>query len=98
MSEDAGYLKKTQEAVTNAGASAAGAFSGSLSLGANASQKKTTTTTTKGPADQSVSDGSSQNQKQVGSGGEQKRLTSEQADRLYEERMEEEYAKREGGA
>ncbi|PLB55237.1 hypothetical protein P170DRAFT_432772 [Aspergillus steynii IBT 23096] len=30
--------------------------------------------------------------------GEQQPMSKEEADRLYEERMEEEYAKREGGA
>ena len=102
MSEDAGFFKKTSEAFASAGASVAGAVSGSLSLGANASHKKTTTTKTKTtlPAgagyqqQQPIANGVPA---QVG-GGQQKRLTQQQADALYEERMEEEYAKREGGA
>lgn len=40
MSEDAGFFKKTSEVVANAGASVAGAVSGSLSMGAGASHKK----------------------------------------------------------
>ena len=105
MSEDASYFKKTTDAVSSAGASAAGAVSGSLSLGVNSSHKKTTTTTTKTPADansqQPIANGAGQpTQGRIASGGagEQKRLTSKEADRLYEERMEDEYAKREGGA
>ncbi|KAK5203108.1 hypothetical protein LTR96_011056 [Exophiala xenobiotica] len=105
MSGDAGIFKKTSEAAANAGASFAGAVSGGLSLGANASHKKTTTTKT------TIPDGSPQQQHipngagQLAQGritservGEQKRLTQKQTDAAYEERMEEEYAKREGGA
>jgi len=111
MSDDAGYFKKTSEAVANAGASAAGAISGSLSLGANANHKKTTTTKTKTPVDasdqQPIMNGAGQPaQGRISSEGvgEQKRLTQSQSqsqsqsDALYEERMEDEYAKREGGA
>jgi len=111
MSDDAGYFKKTSEAVANAGASAAGAISGSLSLGANVIHKKTTTTKTKTPVDasnqQPIMNGAGQPaQGRITSEGvgEQKRLTQSQSqsqsrsDALYEERMEDEYAKREGGA
>lgn len=104
MSEDAGFFKKTSEAVASAGASVAGAVSGSLSLGANASHKKTTITKTRVPADatyqqqqQPIANGVPVQKRTVG-GGEQKRLTQPEADALYEERIEEEYAKREGGA
>jgi hypothetical protein len=103
MSEDAGFFKKTSEAVASAGASVAGAVSGSLSLGANASHKKTTTTKTRTPAtatyqqQQPIANGVPAQQRTVG-GGEQKRLTQPEADALYAERIEEEYAKREGGA
>lgn len=68
-------LKTTQETVTSAGASVAGAFSGSLSAGAHSSSKKTTTTS---------------------SGGQT--TSTQEADQLYQERIEDEYAKREGGA
>ncbi|KEF60930.1 uncharacterized protein A1O9_02494 [Exophiala aquamarina CBS 119918] len=103
MSEDAGFFKKTSEAMASAGASVAGAVSGSLSLGANASHKKTTTTKTSMPADatnqqqQRILPGVPATQRTVG-GGEQKRLTQPEADALYDERMEDEYVKREGGA
>ncbi|EXJ62809.1 hypothetical protein A1O7_03249 [Cladophialophora yegresii CBS 114405] len=109
MSEDAGLFKKTSEAVANAGASVAGAVSGSLSMNAGASHKKTTTTKTTIPADQQQ-----QQQQQIianggagqpaqgritdGAKGQQKRLTQQEADALYDERIEDEYAKREGGA
>ncbi|KAJ9612221.1 hypothetical protein H2200_003818 [Cladophialophora chaetospira] len=103
--EDAGFLKKTSEAVANAGASVAGAVSGSLSLGANASSKKTTTTKTKIPADQHqqiLTQGGARQpaQGRIADGGsvQQKRLTQQDADSQYSERIEEEYAKREGGA
>lgn len=107
MSEDAGFFKKTSEAVANAGASVAGAVSGSLSLGASASHKKTTTTKTRIPDNatyqqQAIINGGAgqpaQGRIQSGGVGEEKRLTQREADALYEERMEEEYAKREGGA
>ncbi|OCT55041.1 hypothetical protein CLCR_03195 [Cladophialophora carrionii] len=110
MSEDAGFFKKTSEAVANAGASVAGAVSGSLSMNAGASHKKTTTTRTRIPAEQQQQ----QQQQQVlanggagqpaqgritdGGKGQQKRLTQQEADALYDERIEDEYAKREGGA
>ena len=68
-------FKTVTETVSSAGASLAGAFSGSLSAGANASSRKTTTTT---------------------SGGQQ--LSKLEADQQYQERIEDEYAKREGGA
>jgi len=68
-------MKTVTETASSAGASLAGAFSGSLSAGTHASSKKTTTTT---------------------SGGQ--RLNKVEADRQYEERIEDEYAKREGGA
>ena len=103
MSEDAGFFKKTSEAMASAGASVAGAISGSLSLGANAFHKKTTTTKTRIPADAAyqqqptIAQGVPATQRTVG-GGEQKRLAQPEADALYEERMEDEYAKREGGA
>ncbi|KAI1617642.1 hypothetical protein EDD36DRAFT_8162 [Exophiala viscosa] len=102
MSEDSGIIKKTSEAAANAGASFAGSMSGGLSLGANSSKKKTTTTKTKKP------DGNSQQQTiQSGAGqpsegritrSQQKKLSHKEADSQYEEKMEEEYAKREGGA
>ncbi|EXJ72142.1 uncharacterized protein A1O5_04646 [Cladophialophora psammophila CBS 110553] len=107
MSDDAGFFKRTSEAVANAGASIAGAVSGSLSLGASASHKKTTTTKTKTtiPVDQQqyniASGGAGQPpQGRITNGGvgEQKRVTQKEADALYAERMEDEYAKREGGA
>lgn len=104
MSEDAGFFKKTSEAVASAGASAAGAVSGSLSLGANASHKKTTTTKTRIPAEagqgqqQAIPSDAPVQQQRLGGAGGQKQLTQAQADRVYEERIEEEYAKREGGA
>ncbi|KIX98136.1 uncharacterized protein Z520_06216 [Fonsecaea multimorphosa CBS 102226] len=109
MSDDAGFFKKTSEAVANAGASVAGAVSGSLSLGANASHKKTTTTKTKTslPAAQDqqyyIANGGAAGQPPQGritdgGLGEQKRITSKETDALYKERMEDEYAKREGGA
>lgn len=105
MSEDAGFFKKTSEAAANAGASFAGAVSGGLSLGANASKKKTTTTKTTipdgGSQYQQIPNGAGQPaQGRIASGGvsEEKRLTQKQTDAAYEERMEEEYAKREGGA
>lgn len=110
MSEDAGFFKKTSEAVASAGASAAGAVSGSLSLGANASHKMTTTTKTTTPVDAGsqqpyIANGAGQPAEgRITSGGvgEQKRIaqshSQSQSDTLYEERMEEEYAKREGGA
>ncbi|ETI23333.1 hypothetical protein G647_05133 [Cladophialophora carrionii CBS 160.54] len=110
MSEDAGFFKKTSEAVANAGASVAGAVSGSLSMNAGASHKKTTTTRTRIPAEQQQQ----QQQQQIlanggagqpaqgritdGGKGQQKRLTQQEADALYDERIEDEYAKREGGA
>ncbi|EXJ79837.1 hypothetical protein A1O3_08122 [Capronia epimyces CBS 606.96] len=113
MSDNAGFFKRTSEAVASAGASAAGAVSGSLSLGANASHKKTTSTKTRVPIDNGWQQGQQQQQQQqrqqpitngagqpaqgritTGGLGEQKRLTDAQ----YEERMEDEYAKREGGA
>ncbi len=110
MSEDAGIFKKTSEAVASAGASFAGAVSGSLSLGANASHKKTTTTKTRIPADasyqqqqqqqQPIMNGAGQpSQGRITSGGlgEQKRIAPADPP-SYEERMEDEYAKREGGA
>ncbi|KIW17151.1 hypothetical protein PV08_04342 [Exophiala spinifera] len=106
MSDDAGYFKKTSEAIASAGASVAGAVSGSLSLGANASHKKTTTTKTRVPLDPSaqqpqIMNGAGQPPQgriTTGGVGEQKRLTQKEADALYSERMEDEYAKREGGA
>ncbi|KAH0846536.1 hypothetical protein AYO21_11292 [Fonsecaea monophora] len=108
MSDDAGFFKRTSEAVANAGASVAGAVSGSLSLGASASHKKTTTTKTKTTlptAEQQqyiVANGGAgqpaQGRITSGGVGEQKRITSKEADALYQERMEDEYAKREGGA
>jgi hypothetical protein len=110
MSEDAGFFKKTSEAVASAGASVAGAVSGSLSMNAGASHKKTTTTRTRVPADQLQQ----QQQQQIlanggagqpaqgritdGGKGQQKRLTQQEADALYQERIEDEYAKRDGGA
>jgi hypothetical protein len=112
MSEDAGFFKKTSEAVASAGASVAGAVSGSLSMNAGASHKKTTTTRTRVPADQLQQQ--QQQQQQIlanggagqpaqgritdGGKGQQKRLTQQEADALYQERIEDEYAKREGGA
>ena len=103
--EDAGFFKKTSEAVASAGASVAGAVSGSLSLGASASHKETTTTKTRIPADQHqqilASGGAGQPaQGRIADGGtgQQKKLTQQEANTLYEERIEEEYAKREGGA
>ena len=92
--------------MASAGASIAGAVSGSLSMGASASHKKTTTTKTRIPAEVAyrqpiTNDAAYQGQpQQIASGGvgEQKRLTQAEADQLYEERMEDEYAKREGGA
>lgn len=107
MSDDGGFFKKTSEAVSSAGASVAGAVSGSLSMGANASHKKTTTTKTTVPVDngaqqQSVTNGAAgqpaQGRITTGGLGEQKRLTDADADAQYEERIEDEYAKREGGA
>lgn len=68
-------FKSVTETASSAGASLAGAFSGSLSGGAHASNKKTTTTTSSG-----------------------QQLSKTEADQLYQERIEEEYAKREGGA
>ena len=68
-------FRTVTETASSAGASLAGAFSGSLSAGAHASSKKTTTTTTSG-----------------------QQMSKAQADKLYEERIEDEYAKREGGA
>jgi hypothetical protein len=68
-------FKTVTETASSAGASLAGAFSGSLSAGTSASSKKTTTTTSSG-----------------------QQLSKAEADRLYEERIEDEYAKREGGA
>lgn len=68
-------LKTVTETASSAGASLAGAFSGSLSAGAHTSNKKSTTTTSEGT-----------------------QLSKAQADQQYEERIEEEYAKREGGA
>jgi hypothetical protein len=98
-------FKKTSEAVANAGASVAGAVSGSLSLSAGASHKKTTTTKTTVPAAQHAQilqqGGAGQPaQGRIADGGmgQQKRLTQQEADTMYEERIEEEYAKREGGA
>lgn len=107
MSEDAGFFKRSSEAVANASASVAGAVAGSLSLGANASHKKTTTTKTRIPADNTayqqpaIVDGAgqpAQGRITTGGLGEQKRLPQGNAAPTYEERMEEEYAKREGGA
>ncbi|KIW57389.1 hypothetical protein PV05_05942 [Exophiala xenobiotica] len=106
MSDDAGFFKKTSEAAANAGASFAGAISGGLSLGANASQKKTTTTRTTVPANSSgqqphIMNGAgqpAQGRITSESVGERKKLTQKEADALYSERMEDEYAKREGGA
>jgi hypothetical protein len=115
MSEDAGFFKKTSEAVASAGASAAGAVSGSLSLGANASHKKTSTTKTTIPASSQQQQQQQQQQKQqqptimngagqppqgritAGGVGEQKRIAPADPP-SYEEQMEDEYAKREGGA
>ena len=75
------------------------------SLGAGSSSKKTTTTTTRIPADhhqQAVAQGGAGQPAQgriADSGsGQQKKLTQQEANTLYEERMEDEYAKREGGA
>ncbi|KAL2401433.1 hypothetical protein ABEF93_006107 [Exophiala dermatitidis] len=104
MSDDAGILKKTSDAVASAGASVAGAVSGSLSMGASASNKKTTTTKTTIPAGQQsqTTEGApgqpAQGRITTGGPGEQKRLTKQEADAQYEERIEDEYAKREGGA
>ncbi len=75
------------------------------SLGAGASSKKTTTTTTRVPADQHqqiLSQGGAGQpaQGRIAEGGSssQKKLTHQEANTQYEERMEDEYAKREGGA
>lgn len=68
-------FKTVTETASSAGASLAGAFSGSLSAGAHSSSKKTTTTS--------------------GSG---QQLSKVEADQQYHERIEDEYAKREGGA
>ncbi|EXJ80587.1 hypothetical protein A1O1_08733, partial [Capronia coronata CBS 617.96] len=100
MSNDAGFFKKTSQAVASASASVAGAASGSLSMGANASHKKITTTKTRVP----IENGSQQQQPIMhGAGqpaqgriataglGEQKRVMDVQY-----EGMEDEYAKREG--
>jgi hypothetical protein len=69
------------------------------------SHKKTTTTKTTIPADQHqqilTQGGAGQPaQGRIADGGmgQQKRLTQQEADAQYEERMEDEYAKREGGA
>jgi len=109
MSEDAGFFKKTSEAVASAGASAAGAVSGSLSLGANASHKKTSTTKTRIPANSQQQQQQQQPTIMNGAGqppqgrittggmGEQKRIAPAEPP-SYEEQMEDEYAKREGGA
>ena len=105
MSEDSGVFKKISESVANAGASVAGAVSGSLSMGAGTSSKKTTTTTTTSPAGQQQQTVASGGAEQPAQGrikdagkNQQKSLTHQDADEQYEERMEEEYAKREGGA
>ena len=76
-------MTKTSEAVTSSiGASVAAAFSGGGSIGASSKKTKTTTTTERAPAQQS-------------SGGA---MSKAEADRRYEENIEDEYAKREGGA
>jgi hypothetical protein len=86
-------FKKTTESIANFGAQAAGAVSGSLSLGAGASSKKTTTTKTTIPADEHQ-----QVLQQGGAGqpaqgrivaSQQKQISSKEADALYEERIEE---------
>jgi hypothetical protein len=86
-------FKKTTESVANVGAQAAGAVSGGLSLGGGASSKKTTTTTSTIPADehQKVVQQGGAGQPAQGRIGEnqQKQISSEQANALYEERIEE---------